>query len=344
MPHREFPTPRLVDATLREGFQAPNTHFSLTDVMEIARHLATVGTDMLEVGHPYVSPDAMRHVRAVVGLKLGLPVLSHARANPADIHAVAESGADWVGIFVGVNAISQTARLNGRSFDAILDLITSGVSLARSLDLKVRFTVEDASRTEHDRLRAVYGAAVAAGADRICYADSVGVSEPGQVTAVFRALAQAFPGTELEGHFHNDRSLATANALAALDGGADWISVAVNGLGERCGITDHGVLAANLAYRGSRPLSHAQGQAFSALTARVARQSGQSIPKFHPVFGDYAFTHTARLHVLAVVRDRKSYEWISPDLFGRQHEVMPLRTAEAPAHPLPNTRYARAGD
>ncbi|MDR5859275.1 homocitrate synthase [Halomonas eurihalina] len=323
MPFAKTSTPRLIDATLREGLQAPNANFALSDIIETAHFLAQAGSDMLEVGHPLISNKAMHHVRAVADLGLNLPLLSHARAKPADIYAVAHSGADWVGIFIGVNEISQSARLNQRSFEEILRLTNKSVSLARELGLKVRFTVEDASRTNEEKLHTSFATALAAGANRLCYADSVGVCEPQQVVTTFRKLVQLFPQTDLEGHFHNDRGLAIANALAAIDGGASWISVSVNGLGERCGITDHGVLAANLSHRGTRPISNTQGITFTTLAQRISQLSSQPLPKCYPVFGDYAFTHTARLHVLAVKRNHSSYEWMSPDTFGRCHKTMP---------------------
>ncbi len=114
----------------------------------------------------------------------------------------------------------------------------------------VRFTIEDASRTAQHRINEAYDSAVATGADRICYADSVGYMEPTTVSRVVAHLKQKYLNKDLEVHFHNDRGLAVANALAAVDAGVDWISVSVNGLGERCGISDHALIATNLAYRG----------------------------------------------------------------------------------------------
>ncbi|WP_430246552.1 LeuA family protein (plasmid) [Neorhizobium sp. DAR64861/K0K2] len=315
---------RLIDATLREGFQAPNVAFNFADVKEIAEQVVQCGANMLEVGHPYVSKDAMHHTRAVVEMQLGVPVLAHARAARPDIHAVHQSGADWVGIFVGVNEISEKARLGGRNFAAILQIIEDSVSYAKSLGLSVRFTIEDSSRTDKSRMSKAFKLAIEAGADRICYADSVGLIEPPAVKRVVSGLRKAHPSTEIEVHFHNDRGLATANALAAVDAGASWVSVSINGLGERCGITDHAVLAANLAFRGMRELSVSAAKSFSNLSYYVSKCAGQPISKAHPVTGEYAFTHTARLHVLAVEKDLHSYEWIDPQRLGRKHITMPI--------------------
>ena len=318
-------TCRLVDGTLREGFQAPGTVFTSQDVIRIARQIAEGGAEMIEVGHPYISPEAMHHTRSVVDMDLGVPVLAHARASRPDISAVSDSRADWVGIFLGVNEISQSARLSGASFEDLLDRIDDTVAFAKSRGLLVRFTIEDSSRTSWDRMTRAYGRAVEAGADRLCFADSVGIMEPTDVSESIARLKRTFPDVALEVHFHDDRGLAMANALAAVDAGVDWISVSINGLGERCGITDHTVLATNLLYRGERRLPKAQALALAAVSTDVAQCSEQFISKARPVLGEYAFTHTARLHVLAVEKDSRSYEWIDPALVGRHHATMPIK-------------------
>ena len=107
------------------------------------------------------------------------------------------------------------------------------------------------------------------------------------------------------------------------------MSVSINGLGERCGITDHAVLAVNLLYRNARALSVGQMRALEDASDAVSRCSGQPVSLSHPVLGEYAFTHTARLHVLAVEKDKRSYEWIAPDRLGRSHKTAPLRQLQA---------------
>jgi len=316
---------RLIDATLREGFQAPNASFSFDDVTNIATQIVQSGAEMIEVGHPYVSTNAMQHTRSVVEMNLGIPVLAHARAFRKDIHAVFESGADWVGIFIGVNEISERSRLSGRRFPELLEIIQDTVGYAKSLGLCVRFTVEDSSRTDWDRMTGAFTVACDAGADRICFADSVGILEPQSVTDTVTRILQNHPSVELEVHFHDDRGLAMANALAAIDAGAQWISVSVNGLGERCGITDHAILAANLVFRDARPLSEAQARMLGTVSTIVVGCSQQEIAKSHPILGEYAFTHTARLHVLAVEKDKRSYEWIDPARLGRRHGIITIR-------------------
>ena len=242
------------------------------------------------------------------------PVLCHARARRGDIDAAAETGAQWVGIFLGCNDITRRVRVIGASADELLSMIDTGVRYAVERGLRVRFTVEDASRTERVMLERAYRTAVAAGADRICFADSVGVLEPAEATAAAQWLSAAFPGIDSEFHLHDDRGLATANALGAIDGGAGWISCSVNGIGERSGVVDTFLLMTNLHHRGDRQLAGVT--AARRLSALVSAASGTPVDPLRPVIGRNAFTHTSALHQRAARRDPLAYSWIDPAVLG----------------------------
>ena len=322
-----MPRVALIDATLREGVQAPDVRLDAPASVEIARGLAAAGVDMIEVGHPCASPAERARVRAVVDLGLGLPVLAHARAVPGDVEAVADCGAPWVGIFLGVNATTRKARVPEADVEALLAKVHAAVGRAKRVGLSVRYTVEDASRTSDAELVQAYVRARDAGADRLCFADSVGALEPAHVARRVAAIRAAFPEIPLEVHLHNDRGLALANALAAVDAGADWVSTSVLGLGERCGITETCALIANLAHRGQRPLP--PPGTLPALAASVARLAAIPHPRRAPVIGLYAFTHTARLHVLAAARDSQAYAWMPPEQLGRVQATATRATAPA---------------
>ena len=313
-------TVRIIDATLREGVQTPGVRFTPMQTVQIARGLAVLGVDMIECGHPAVSEAERSRIRALTRLDLGTPVLSHARARVEDVAAVHGCGAGWVGIFLGVNRISRDARVL-RPERELLDLIRTSVGHARALGLSVRYTLEDATRTPVDLMMKAYEAASETGADRLCIADTVGVLEPSEVAERVRSLRSAHPTIPVEVHSHNDRGLAIANALAAIDAGASWISTCVNGLGERCGITDLTVLLANLQHRGLRPLR--DPDQLHRLSGMVAEFSSVPVEFTHPVVGANAFRHTAALHVQAVQRDPRSYSWTDPALLGCQVKVGP---------------------
>lgn len=317
----------IIDSTLREGMQSAHGRFTLQQSVEVARLLALCGVETIECGHPAIDEDELLRVAAVVQAAGDTPALAHARADTGDINAVAKTGAAWVGIFLGVNGMSRRSRVPGRTLESLYCLIEESVSYARKLGLRVRFTVEDSSRTDLAELVEAYRVAAEAGADRIGFADTLGVVEPQEVRARMEKLRERCPGVEIEAHFHDDRGLALANALAAIDSGATWISTSVNGLGERAGITDYASLLVNMHYRGTRTLT--DGQLLGDLSRRVGAYSRSMPDHRRPVVGRDVFHHVARLHVRAVERDPASYEWIEPATVGR--------SSTGPRSPLPSS-------
>ena len=310
--------PLIIDTTLREGCQAPGITFDVRASTEIATLLVSVGVDTVECGHPAISETERRRIRAVRNVLNGsTTLLCHGRTTLSDVRAAAEVGADWVGIFLGINPLSLTARHGLGTRERALVRICEVTEAAVQLGLRVRFTVEDASRTEPEDAIAAYQTAIDAGAQRICFADTVGILTPEETRHRVANLVRIFPDIPLEVHLHDDRGLALANALTALKAGASWISTSVNGLGERCGIVDLAALLANLDIAGYRSISSpALLQAVSRCVAAYARAP---VDARRPIVGSHAFTHTARLHQRAMERDPRSYEWIDPSRIGRVH-------------------------
>jgi len=306
----------IIDCTLREGNQAHGVSFNTKTAVEIAKGIASLNIDILEVGHPVCSAEEMERVKAIVSLNLSCSIMAHSRALEKDVQAVYQSGASWIGIFAGVNEYSRKTRIVNRTTDEILLRVQNSVQLAKKLGLRVRYTIEDASRTDMDLLVHTYRMAVQAGADRICYSDTVGVLEPKDVTENIAYLREKFPNVDIEVHFHDDRGLALSNSLAAIDAGANWISSSVNGLGERSGITDTSVILANLAYRKTQIKTDLKD--LKKISRLVAMHSRGYVDSRRPITGRHAFHHKAKLHINAINIDETAYSWIPANLFGTQ--------------------------
>jgi len=82
-----------------------------------------------------------------------------------------------------------------------------------------------------ERVVAVAGRAVAAGADCISFGDTTGMATPGRVSRLVGEFRSAYPDTELNLHFHNTRGTGLANVLAALELGVADFDASVGGLG-----------------------------------------------------------------------------------------------------------------
>ncbi|MBW2647394.1 MAG: hypothetical protein JRE23_14720 [Deltaproteobacteria bacterium] len=94
--------------------------------------------------------------------------------------------------------------------------------------------LEDASRAEPDFVEEISSLAVEEGADRIRFADTVGIMDPVSMFRIVTKLRKQF-SIDIGVHTHNDFGMATANAVVALKAGADFADVTVSGLGERAG-------------------------------------------------------------------------------------------------------------
>lgn len=292
---------------------------TLEDKLEIARQLDAFGIDLLEIGHPQVSDTIAHDARSLATEGLGCQTLAHARALPTDIEAAAASEADWVGIFFSVSdpALEQRFR---RDLEQATELITEAVDLARDHGLQVRYTPEDTVRTPPPTVIQVSQAAIEAGADRISVADTAGCMTPSRMGGFVGRLVESLD-VPINVHCHDDLGMAVANSLTAVEAGARLVDTAVNGIGERCGITSLAPMATALA------LDHGHEgrwelERLPELVETVARATGLPVPAQAPIVGEHAFAHNAGLHVAAVLQDPRHYEFIPAGLVGRTRRIV----------------------
>jgi homocitrate synthase NifV len=202
----------------------------------------------------------------------------------------------------------------------VLNTITACVQEARALGLNVCVGMEDASRADVDFILTIAETAQAAGATRIRYADTVGISEPFGVFAAIQKL-RAATDLDIEMHAHDDLGLATANTLAAALAGATHVNTTVNGLGERAGNA-----ALEEVVVGLTQLYNFQTgcvlQLFPALSEQVARASGDAIGSRKSLIGKSVFSHEAGIHVDGLLKDLNNYQGVDPALVGRSHQLI----------------------
>jgi isopropylmalate/homocitrate/citramalate synthase len=139
-------------------------------------------------------------------------------------------------------------------------------------------------------LRDVYGSALAAGADEVSVVDTIGVCAPETAEYLVRQVRSWFgKSTPIHWHGHNDFGLATAAAVAAVRGGADFVQGTINGMGERAGNADicEAALALQMLYRVPVELDLSKARAVSEL---VQEAGNYTVDCWKPVVGKYLFT------------------------------------------------------
>jgi homocitrate synthase len=310
----------LVDTTLREGEQFAGAHFSSAQRVELARRLDAFGVDIIELPSPRVSPATATDVRVIATLDLRARVVAHLRCVPEDVEFALASGVQGVHLYFGTSPYLRSLS-HGRSLARVAEEAAREARRAGEAGLYVRFSAEDAFRTELDELLTVFDAVVAAGAHRIGLPDTVGVATPWQVAERVAYFAARYPDVGIEFHGHNDTGCAIANALAALEAGADCVDVTVLGIGERNGITSlSGLIAA--VYPRYRPLLERYDlRRLPELDRAVAALLGIPIPFNSPITSESAFAHRAGVHTKAVLRSPESYEALDPASFGLTRRI-----------------------
>ncbi|WP_197541104.1 LeuA family protein [Xenorhabdus poinarii] len=302
---------RIIDCTLREGMQTRQCCFTAEQSALLSRKIAALGVDTVECGHSFISSKEAERVRGVVAAS-PVPVLAHARARKEDIDAVLQTGAHWIGLFASINEISMATKFKGKRHEELLTMFGSSIRYAREQGLLVRATIEDAGRTAAPDLVSMIMTAREAGAERICFADSVGILLPDETFDVLSLLHHEFPDVLFEYHVHNDRGLALANTLKAIEAGVKWVSTSCNGIGERTGITDTFQLITLLATRFDQ--NRFDISQILALSELVEAYSRIPMSPMQPVVGKNAFVHVARLHQLAMQKDSAAYSIFDPKL------------------------------
>lgn len=309
----------ILDSTLREGEQTPLVNLMVDEKIEIARRLDQVGVEMIEAGDPSVSPNVFQAVKRIAGLGLKAEIVAHSLATRSGISKAKECNADRVVVFYPTSKIHLDAKMN-KNEDQAVDWICDHVRYARELGLKVRYTPEDATRTDFEFLVRVCNAAIEAGADRISFADTLGIMTPSVMYERVKELRARLAPCKIDLHCHDDYGLALANALEGIRAGADCIHTTVNGMGERTGIPD--LSETILAMRNLMGIDQYTLHPLMDLSAYVEKVSGFFVAPNKPVTGVNAFSHKSGVHTNGVLKDPRTYENFDPALLGRERHII----------------------
>jgi 2-isopropylmalate synthase len=309
----------ILDTTLREGEQTPYVNFTTDEKVEIAKMLDQVGVDMIEAGDPSVSPNVAKAIQRIAALGLKAEIVAHSIATRESIDKAKASGANRVAIFYATSKIHLDAKLHKTQEQAV-DIIREHIAYARGLGLKVRYTPEDATRTDFEFLVTVCNAAIEAGADRISFADTLGIMQPYTMTEKVSALRERLLPCKIDLHCHDDYGLALANGMAGIRAGANCIHTTVNGMGERTGIPD--LAETVVAFHNLEGVEKYNLQPLMELSAYLEKVSGFFMAPNKPITGQNAFTHKSGVHTNGILKDPRTYEPFDPSLLGRERKIV----------------------
>jgi len=314
----------IFDTTLRDGEQSPGFSMNTDEKLQLARQIAALGVDIIEAGFPIASDDDAHAVRLVAEEIRGPVIAALARCNPADIERAGESlrpaARSRIHTFIATSDLHLERKLR-ISRDDCLRAVTDGVTQARGYTDDVEFSAEDATRSDIPFLCRVVETAIAAGATTINLPDTVGYCMPEEIEEFFGEVRAAVAGAEgviFSAHCHDDLGVAVANSLAALRAGVRQIECTINGIGERAGNASLEEIVMATRVKPDRLPYATQVRTTELVRASrlLSELTGEPVQANKAIVGRNAFAHEAGIHQDGVIKDRRTYEIMTPEDVG----------------------------
>jgi 2-isopropylmalate synthase len=313
----------IFDTTLRDGEQSPGATMSYSEKLEIAGLLDDMGVDIIEAGFPIASDGDFKAVSDIAKNSKSSVICGLSRAVIGDIDrawdAVKHARQPRIHTFIGTSPLHRA--IPDLTMDEMAERIHDTVTHARNLCDDVQWSPMDATRTEWDYLARVVEIAIKAGASTINIPDTVGYTAPNESAELIRRLIAEVPGADdviFATHCHNDLGLATANSLAAVEGGARQIECTINGLGERAGNTALEEVVMALKVRNDiMPWSTGiDTTKIMNISRRVATVSGFEVQFNKAIVGKNAFAHESGIHQDGMLKNAETFEIMRPEDVG----------------------------
>ncbi len=322
---------KIFDTTLRDGEQAPGFSMNIEEKIRLAVQLEKLGVDVIEAGFPAASPDDFQAVKQIAETLEKTEVCGLARAMESDIkttwEAIKKAKKPRIHTFIATSPIHMEHKLK-KTPDQILAMTKKAVTLAKSLCDRVDFSPEDAGRSDRDFLIQVIETAIESGADTINIPDTVGYNTPSEFGELINFLIKNVKNADkviFATHCHNDLGLATANSLAGLANGARQVECTINGAGERAGnaALEEVVMALKVRkdfYGLETGINTKELYNTSKLLEQI---TGQRVQSNKAIVGRNAFAHESGIHQDGMLKNRETYEILTPESVGlNQTEII----------------------
>ncbi len=315
---------QIFDTTLRDGEQSPGVNLSPEEKVEIAVQLERLGVNIIEAGFAASSPGDFHSVKMIADRLKDTSVCSLSRSVKRDMDQAWEAlkGAVFprLHVFIATSPIHREYKLR-MDQDQILERVDQVVRYGKKLFPVVQFSAEDAGRTEIEFLCRVVDKAIRAGADVINIPDTVGYLTPIEYANIFTQLQQNVPDIDkviLSCHCHDDLGMAVANSLAAVQAGARQVEGTINGIGERAGnaAIEEVVMALKTREAFFKKQTTIKHQEIARTSRLVSKLTGMTVQRNKAIVGDNAFAHESGIHQDGMLKNKETYEIMTPETVG----------------------------
>lgn len=309
----------IVDTTLRDGEQTAGVVFANREKIRIAKFLDELGVDQIEAGIPVMGGDEQESIKQICKLGLKASIMGWNRPVIKDIETSLSCGVDALAISISTSDIHIKHKLR-TSREWVVEHMVRATEFAKKEGVYVSVNAEDASRSDMNYLIEFARAAKQAGADRLRYCDTVGILEPFTTYERIKTLKEAVD-IEVEMHTHNDFGMATANAMAGVKAGANWVGVTIMGLGERAGNSPLEEVVMALKHLYDIDLNF-KTEMFREVAEYVARASGRELHVSKAIVGSNMFAHESGIHADGAIKNPKTYEAFQPEEVGLERQIV----------------------
>ncbi|MBI3366166.1 hypothetical protein HY041_00870 [Candidatus Roizmanbacteria bacterium] len=330
---RNFKSP--IDVTLREGEQFAgrfvrddevghfeNFELSPFQAKRILSNLHRIGIEFAEVPNGLVH-GINRTIIELVAMADRPKLLCHIRNNLLDAQAAIELGVDGLNILTFVDP-ERIARAGYQSLSEYLGVLQQVISLAKEHHLQTRVSVEHAWNGYFDQALNVFEFANDLGVDRIGLPDTLGIANRFDVEDRVTQARKRAPRPDIEVHFHNDGSIAVANAVEALIHGANHVNTTFAGIGERTGITPLSGLLTQLFLLDPNIVKGLHLELLTPAEQEVMDMIGLPVPH-NLITAPNAFAHKAGIHAHGIQTHSTGLDLYQPfpaDTVGNQSRVI----------------------
>ncbi len=322
----------IFDTTLRDGEQALSASLTVKEKLQIAYALERLGVDVIEAGFPVSSPGDFESVQTIAKHIKQSRICALARAVEKDIDVAAESlktaEAFRIHTFISTSTVHVQDKLR-RSYDDVIEMGIAAVKRARKYTDDVEFSCEDAGRTPIDNLCRMVEAAINAGANTINIPDTVGYTLPSEFGGIITQLFNRVPNIDkavISVHCHDDLGMSVANSMAAIQAGARQVEGTINGLGERAGNCALEEIAMIIKTRQSLLGVHTnlKHDEIHRTSKMVSQLCNMPIQANKAIVGSNAFSHSSGIHQDGMLKNKNTYEIMTPTSIGLKNQALNL--------------------
>jgi len=279
-----------------------------------------MGTHVIEAGFP-VNSDAEFEAVSDIAASTSATTCGLARIVDGDVEAALDSGVEMVHVFASTSDVQIEDSMHATR-EEVLERSVEAVERVKEAGATAMYSPMDATRTDEDYLTEVVEAVTEGGVDWINVPDTCGVATPTRFSDLVETVGE-HTDARIDVHTHDDFGMASANAIAGFEAGADQAQVSVNGIGERAGNAAYEEVVMTVeSVHGVDTGIDTTG--IAELSRTVEAYSDVPVPANKPVVGENAFAHESGIHAAGVIENSDTFEpgVMTPEMVGTEREFV----------------------